>query len=94
MPVLVSGAGDIVLVSDRVVLPRLWVRDVGVARDRDRGRGGRSVRRTARDGSLGLPLPEGLLEAMITNDFEWAANNRKAILTEWQSRYDSKSDPK
>ena len=39
-------------------------------------------------------FPEGLNEAMIDNDFEWAASNRKAILTEWQSRYDSKSDPK
>ncbi len=39
-------------------------------------------------------FPEGLLDAMIENDFEWAANNRKAILAEWQSRYDSKSDPK
>ena len=39
-------------------------------------------------------FPEGLLDAMIENDFEWAANNRKAILTEWQARYDSKSDPK
>jgi iron(III) transport system substrate-binding protein len=39
-------------------------------------------------------FPEGLLDAMIENDFEWAANNRKAILTEWQKRYDSKSDPK
>jgi iron(III) transport system substrate-binding protein len=39
-------------------------------------------------------FPEGLLDAMIDNDFEFAANNRKAILTEWQSRYDSKSDPK
>jgi len=39
-------------------------------------------------------FPEGLLDAMIENDFEWAANNRKAILTEWQKRYDSKSEPK
>jgi iron(III) transport system substrate-binding protein len=39
-------------------------------------------------------FPEGLLEAMIDNDFEFAANNRKAILTEWQKRYDSKSEPK
>jgi iron(III) transport system substrate-binding protein len=39
-------------------------------------------------------FPEGLLEAMIDNDFEFAANNRKAILAEWQSRYDSKSEPK
>ena len=39
-------------------------------------------------------FPEGLLDAMIENDFEWAANNRKTILKEWQSRYDSKSEPK
>jgi len=39
-------------------------------------------------------FPEGLLDAMIDNDFEFAANNRKAILEEWQKRYDSKSEPK
>lgn len=39
-------------------------------------------------------FPEGLLEAMIDNDFEFAANNRAAILKEWQGRYDGKSDPK
>ncbi len=39
-------------------------------------------------------MPEGLLEAMIDNDFEFAANNRKRILKEWQSRYDAKSEPK
>ncbi|OED34774.1 putative 2-aminoethylphosphonate ABC transporter substrate-binding protein [Chromatiales bacterium (ex Bugula neritina AB1)] len=39
-------------------------------------------------------FPDGLLDAMIDNDFEFAANNRKRILSEWQSRYDSKSDPK
>ena len=39
-------------------------------------------------------FPEGLLEAMIENDFEFAANNRAAILEEWQSRYDGKSEPK
>jgi iron(III) transport system substrate-binding protein len=39
-------------------------------------------------------FPEGLLEAMIDNDFEFAANNRSRILKEWQSRYDGKSDPK
>ena len=31
---------------------------------------------------------------MINNDFAWAAKNRKRILTEWQKRYDSKSEPK
>lgn len=39
-------------------------------------------------------FPDGINEAMISNDFEWAAANRKRILTEWQSRYDSKSEPK
>lgn len=37
-------------------------------------------------------FPEGLLDAMIDNDFEYAANNRAAILKEWQTRYDSKSE--
>jgi iron(III) transport system substrate-binding protein len=39
-------------------------------------------------------FPPNLLEKMIDNDFEWAANNRKAILAEWLSRYDSKSEAK
>ena len=39
-------------------------------------------------------FPPNLLEKMIDNDFEWAANNRKAILAEWLKRYDSKSDAK
>jgi len=39
-------------------------------------------------------FPTNLLEKMIDNDFEWAANNRKKILTEWLKRYDSKSDAK
>ncbi|WP_264211415.1 putative 2-aminoethylphosphonate ABC transporter substrate-binding protein [Leisingera thetidis] len=39
-------------------------------------------------------FPEGLLDAMIDNDFEFAANNRAAILKEWQSRYDGKSEVK
>ena len=39
-------------------------------------------------------FPENLTEKMIDNDFEFAANNRAAILEEWQKRYDSKSDPK
>ena len=39
-------------------------------------------------------FPEGLLDAMIENDFEFAANNRDAILKEWQSRYDGKSEAK
>jgi iron(III) transport system substrate-binding protein len=39
-------------------------------------------------------FPDGITEAMIDNNFEWAASNRKAILAEWQSRYDAKSEPK
>ena len=39
-------------------------------------------------------FPEGLIDAMIDNDFEFAANNRARILSEWSSRYDGKSDPK
>lgn len=39
-------------------------------------------------------FPENAEELIIDNDFEWAAKNRKAILTEWAKRYDSKSDPK
>ena len=39
-------------------------------------------------------FPEETLSSLIDNDFEFAANNRKRILTEWQKRYDSKSDPK
>ena len=38
-------------------------------------------------------FPAETLSRMIDNDFEFAANNRKRILAEWQSRYDSKSDP-
>ncbi len=39
-------------------------------------------------------LPADMLKHMIKNDFEWAAKNRKAILDEWQKRYDAKSEPK
>ena len=39
-------------------------------------------------------FPDNLTEKMIDNDFEFAANNRGAILKEWQKRYDGKSDPK
>lgn len=39
-------------------------------------------------------FPEGLVEKMIDNDFEWAANNRERILAEWIKRYDAKSEPK
>lgn len=39
-------------------------------------------------------LPDDIPSKMIENDFEWAANNRKEILAEWQKRYDAKSEPK
>ncbi len=39
-------------------------------------------------------FPENAEALMIDNDFAWAASNRKAILAEWQQRYDSKSDAK
>ena len=39
-------------------------------------------------------FPEGLVDAMIDNDFDFAAKNRKSILAEWQKRYDSKSEAK
>jgi iron(III) transport system substrate-binding protein len=39
-------------------------------------------------------FPPNLVEKMIANDFEYAANNRARILEEWTKRYDSKSEPK
>lgn len=39
-------------------------------------------------------FPENLVDSMIKNDFEFAANNRKRILEEWLKRYDSKSESK
>lgn len=38
------------------------------------------------------PAEEG--ELLIKNDFYWAAENREAILQEWQKRYGSKDAPK
>lgn len=38
--------------------------------------------------------PNNIEELMITNDFQWAAVNRSNILKEWQTRFDSKSEPK
>ena len=38
--------------------------------------------------------PEGALDAMIDNDFQWAAENRERILKEWSTRFDGKSEPK
>src|SRR3546814_20066938 len=43
------------------------------------------------------PVPyfqDNLIEKMIDNDFEYAANNRAAIPEEWQKRYESKTAPK
>ncbi len=37
--------------------------------------------------------PSNIDELMIDNDFGFAASNRERILKEWQSRYDSKSEP-
>ncbi len=47
----------------------------------------------------GVPIPKGYPEDPVKqlsekNDFNWAAKNREAILTEWTKRYDSKSEPK
>ena len=39
-------------------------------------------------------FPEGIVDMMIDNDFQWAAANRERILAEWQERYDSKSEPR
>jgi iron(III) transport system substrate-binding protein len=39
-------------------------------------------------------FPAGITEAMIDNNFEWAATNRGRILAEWKKRYDAKSEPK
>lgn len=39
-------------------------------------------------------FPDNLVDKMIDNDFEFAANNRARILEEWQKRYDSKTEPK
>jgi iron(III) transport system substrate-binding protein len=39
-------------------------------------------------------LPADLEAMLIKNDFAWAAANRERILTEWQKRYDGKSEPK
>jgi iron(III) transport system substrate-binding protein len=39
-------------------------------------------------------LPGNMLEHMIKNDFQWAANNRAKILAEWETRYGAKSEPK
>ncbi|MCR8726215.1 putative 2-aminoethylphosphonate ABC transporter substrate-binding protein [Frigidibacter sp. ROC022] len=39
-------------------------------------------------------FPDNIPEMMIDNNFEYAANNREKILSEWTARYDGKSEPK
>lgn len=43
------------------------------------------------------PIPEGYpsdpINQLIDNNFSWTAANRRAILQEWLSRYESKSEP-
>lgn len=39
-------------------------------------------------------LPAGIRDKLIKNDFEWAANERAAILDRWQAEFGSKSEPK
>ena len=39
-------------------------------------------------------FPEGIVDRMIENDFEWAGAQRLRILKNWSERYDSKSLPK
>ena len=39
-------------------------------------------------------MPPNILQAMIDNKFQWAAENRERILRDWQARYGSKSEPK
>lgn len=45
--------------------------------------------------TLPANYPANEQELMLSpNNFEWAAKNREAILTEWQKRYGSKDQPK
>jgi iron(III) transport system substrate-binding protein len=39
-------------------------------------------------------LPANMLEHMIKNDFQWAADHRERILAEWEKRYGAKAEPK
>ena len=39
-------------------------------------------------------FPTDVDAKMIKNDFQWSASNRERILTEWEKRYGSKSEPK
>jgi len=38
-------------------------------------------------------VPEDYVNRLVANDFAWMGNRRDAILTEWQRRYASKSEP-
>jgi iron(III) transport system substrate-binding protein len=38
-------------------------------------------------------LPADYEQRLVKNDFEWASQNRDAILAEWRKRYDGKSEP-
>jgi iron(III) transport system substrate-binding protein len=39
-------------------------------------------------------VPSDYEKRLVKNDFEWMGKNRDAILTEWQKRYSTKSEPK
>jgi iron(III) transport system substrate-binding protein len=39
-------------------------------------------------------VPSDIESMLIKNDFNWAAENRERILSEWTKRYDNKSEPK
>ncbi len=39
-------------------------------------------------------VPNDYEQRLVKNDFEWMGKNREAILTEWQKRYSTKSEPK
>ncbi|CAN5440517.1 putative 2-aminoethylphosphonate ABC transporter substrate-binding protein [soil metagenome] len=39
-------------------------------------------------------VPADLSAKMIKNDFVWASANQAAILTEWRTRYDGKTEPR
>ncbi len=39
-------------------------------------------------------MPANYEQMLVKNDFAWSAKNREAILTEWNKRYNAKSEPK
>jgi iron(III) transport system substrate-binding protein len=39
-------------------------------------------------------VPADYEKRLVKNDFQWMGKNREAVLTEWQSRYATKSEPK